>query len=147
MCIRDRSFSELWQLFWQPDFAISIIEAGMWGNTVYNAAINFIQDKSKKTNTLPELTKLVEVALKADLKEAIEVLVEQLQNIAALTKDVHHLMNALPPLVNAIRYGSTRQLDITALEKVINQMVPRICIGLPAACTAIDEEALSLIHI
>lgn len=133
-------FKEIWKLVWKPDFALDIISAGMWGNSVYEAAVNFAKKKSKEIENLPELTQLVEVALKADLKEAIPQLVQQLQNLSALTKDVDKLMMALRPLIYAIRYGSTRKLDVSSLEQVINQIIPRICVLLPNACVGINED-------
>ena len=135
------SFKEIWRLEWIPDFAINIIEAGMWGNTLFVAANNFILSKAAEIKTLPEITKLVESTLHADLPDAIKILVQYLRDLSALTKDVHNLMEALPALVNATRYGSTRQMDIAAIEEVIENIIPRICIGLPNACTAIDEDS------
>jgi Family of unknown function (DUF5682) len=135
------NFSEIWKLKWKPDFAINIIEAGMWGNTVYSATSRFVMHKANEVETLPKLTELVESTLNADLNEIIGELIYYLQDLSALTKDVQHLMDALPALVNAIRYGSTRKLDVASLGEVIDKMIPRICISLPNACVSIDEEA------
>jgi uncharacterized protein DUF5682 len=134
------NFKEIWRLEWVPDFAINIIEAGMWGNTLFVAANNFILSKAEEIKTLPEITKLVESTLHADLPDTIKILVQYLRDLSALTRDVQNLMEALPALVNATRYGSTRQMDIAAIEEVIENIIPRICIGLPNACTAIDED-------
>ncbi|MEM1121701.1 MAG: DUF5682 family protein [Bacteroidota bacterium] len=134
------SFKEEWILEWEPDFAIRIIEAGMWGNTVYEAATNFILDQKNKPTTLASLTQLIEAALKADLQEVIDMLTSELSNQSALTKDIFNLMDALPSLVNVIRYGSSRQVNLAAVTTVIDQIIPRICIGLPNACINIDEE-------
>ena len=134
------SFKEEWSLEWEPDFAIRIIEAGMWGNTVYEAATNYIFENKNKQNTLAGLTELIEAALNADLKEVIIVLTAELTNQSALTKDIFNLMDALPSLVNIIRYGSSRQINLDAVLTVIDQIIPRLCIGLPSATINIDEE-------
>lgn len=134
------SFKEIWKLEWLPDFAIHIIEAGMWGNTVPAAARSFVLSKAEEIKQLPELTKLVEATLNADLPKAIVPLIDHLRNLSALTKDVQHLMDALPALVNTIRYGSTRQMDIAAIEQVVASIVPRICIGFPPAATSVNED-------
>ncbi len=139
------SFKEVWSLEWEPDFAIRIIEAGMWGNTVYEAATNYIFDNKDKQASLAGLTQLIEAALNGDLKEVILALTNELTNQSALTKDIFNLMDALPALVNVIRYGSSRQINLTAVSTVINQMIPRICIGLPNACINVDEETASKI--
>ncbi len=46
----------------------------------------------------------------------------------------------MPYPVSVLRYGSTRQLDVSAVSQVIEQLIPRICIALPNACTGIDED-------
>ncbi|MCH2085219.1 MAG: DUF5682 family protein [Saprospiraceae bacterium] len=134
------SFSESWKLKWQPDFSIAIIEAGMWGNTVEEAATKITQNKVAKIEQLPELTDLVEKALKADLSKAIPALVKQLEDVSILTKDILHLMEALPAMVRMIKYGNTRKTDVRAVEKLVDQITPRICIGLPALTLNIEEE-------
>ncbi|MEO1626596.1 MAG: DUF5682 family protein, partial [Bacteroidota bacterium] len=134
------SFHEHWTLKWQPEFALKIIEAGMWGKTVYEASQEFVRRQIEQMDKLPELSALVDQALKADLKEVIEHLVQALQERSAKTRDIQLLMDALPPLVNALRYGSTRQLDVASMEQVVRQMIPRIIVGLPLAATNIDEE-------
>jgi len=103
-----------------------------------------INDSATAKN-LPELSALIEATLNADLKEAVGDLMQRLKNLFAKTQDTLLLMQALPPLIKAIRYGSTRQLDVAALQKVCDQMIPRICIGLPAACIAIEEEVAQTI--
>ncbi len=133
------SFKEIWSLEWDPDFAIRIIEAGMWGNTVYEAATNYVLANKNKQSTLAGLTQLIEAALNADLAEVIVGLTDELTNQSALTKDIFNLMEAMPSLVNIIRYGSSRQLNLDAVTTVIDQIIPRICIGLPNACINIDE--------
>lgn len=134
------SFSESWKLKWQPDFSIAIIEAGMWGNTVEEAATKITQNKVAKIEQLPELTDLVEKALKADLSKAIPALVKQLEDVSVLTKDILHLMEALPAMVRMIKYGNTRKTDVRAVEKLVDQITPRICIGLPSLALNIEEE-------
>jgi len=134
------SFSESWSLKWKPDFAIKVIEASMYGGTIEEASASFILQKANETESLPKLTPLIELALKGDLAMVMDQLVAKLSHLAALSKDVYNLMDALPPLVNALRYGSTRQLDVEAIHVVVDQIVPRISIGLPAACVNIDDE-------
>ena len=60
---------------------------------------------------------------------------------AALDTDVTHLMAALPALVRAARYGDVRGTDPARLGEVATEMITRICAGLPAAVTSLDETA------
>src|SRR5262249_55083256 len=90
---------------------------------------------------LPALTRLVETVLLADLAEAVPDVVSALESRAALTSDVAHLMAALPPLASTLRYGNVRGTDAAAVRHVVAGLVARICIGLPGACSSLDDDA------
>ncbi|GJM31633.1 MAG: hypothetical protein DHS20C18_06340 [Saprospiraceae bacterium] len=139
------TFKEYWQIQWQPDFIIRIIEAGMWGNTVYDAALANAQQRAPEIERLADMTLLVRDILRADLTEAIDPLMQHLQRLAALTQDVFFLMESLPTLVNIIQYGDARKTNIQALAHLISELIPRICIGLPGICLNIDEEMAEVV--
>ena len=44
------------------------------------------------------------------------------------------------PLAEVLRYGNARQTNAGAIEQLLDQMIPRVCIQLPAACIGIDED-------
>ncbi len=135
------TFHELWRVQWQPELSVALIEAGAWGNTIADAAAAFARAAADKAADLPALTSLINQALLADLPEAIEYLMQRLQNEAALASDIAHLIDALPPLAGALRYGNVRQTDATAMTEVVDGLVARICIGLPPACAALNDDA------
>lgn len=135
------TFHEMWRLLWQPELAVSVIEAGVWGNRISDAATNYARDKATKATELPALTVLVNNALLADLPEAIAFLMERLQSLSAMASDVAHLMDALPTLVNVLRYGNVRRTDASQVEPVVDGLVARISIGLPGACASLNDEA------
>ena len=139
------TFREPWKLHWKPDFAIRIIDAAQWGSTVLEAVTNLVKKESAAVKTLPELTELLEKALNADLKNCILDLVQQLKVMSAMTEDVLILMDALPPLVSIVKYGNVRGTDAKAVQQVIGELIPRICIGLPSACANTDDDATALI--
>ncbi len=135
------TFHELWQIEWKPEFAVSIIEASLWGNTVLEAATNKVNAEAARAAELPTLTSLVEAALLADLAESIPGLMSRVQSLAAASADIPHLMDALPPLINVTRYGNVRQTDTALVRHVVDELITRICVGLPAACSGLDDEA------
>ncbi len=134
-------FKEFWKLKWSPDFTIRIIEMGAWGNTLEDACTAFLMKKTAEVQSLPALTELVRQTLDAHLPQALSPMLQRLEDLAALTADVFDLMNALPPLAMVVRYGNTRGTDTEAVSRVVAHIVPRICIGLPAACLSLDEDA------
>jgi hypothetical protein len=135
------TFKEQWRLQWDPGFSIDIIEKGSWGNTVEEAANKFVIHKSKETNSLLAVSKLLEEALPSELHSAVEVLIQQINNLSAASGDVIQLMEAVPPLVNVARYGNVRNTDSELVSQIVISMIARICIGLPNAVNGIDEEA------
>jgi Family of unknown function (DUF5682) len=135
------TFHEIWQIEWKPEFAVNVIEASLWGNTVLDAATNKINADAENITELPALTKLVESALLADLPNSIPGLMAIIQKAAATSGDISHLMQALPPLTNVLRYGNVRQTHTDMVRQVVDELVARICIGLPSACSTLDDEA------
>jgi hypothetical protein len=137
------TFKEQWQLHWQPELEIALIEAGCWGNTILNAATACANDQAQQARELPQLTTLLETVLLATLPTAVEQVMQQLGVLAALSSDMLHLMAALPPLANIVRYSDVRQTDVTTITQVVTGLMTRICIGLPMACASLDDDAAS----
>lgn len=134
------TFRETWKLRWEPEFEVALIEAAPWGNTVEEAAARFAIDRANRTENLPELTTLIEIVLLAELRDAVGPVMHQLENKAALTSDVNHLMDALPPLATVLRYGDVRQTDTSMIGHILAGLVARVCVGLPPACGALSDE-------
>lgn len=135
------TFHEPWRLRWDPEFALSVIEAGRWGNTVLSAASARATARAQEATSLEAVSELLEHTLRADLGPAIPALVARLETIGADTRDVTHLLAALPPLVQVLRYGNVRRTDTAQVAHVVQQLVPRLCIGLPTACVGLDYDA------
>lgn len=99
--------------------------------------------------SLAELTGLVELCLLADLPDALPDVLAALSARAALDTDLTRLMAALPAMARAHRYGDVRGTSETGLEAVAESMLDRICAGLPAAVTGLDDESAAalVLHI
>ena len=113
----------------------------MWGSTVAAAAVQRARSVAAEATALEVLTGLVERCLLADLSDALPEALAAVRDRAALEGDVTHLMAALPALVRAARYGDVRGTDPGRLSEVAVEMITRICAGLPAALTSLDETA------
>jgi hypothetical protein len=135
------TFHELWRLQWQVEFAVSVIEAGVWGNTVETAAGAAACDRADKAADLPALTELLDGAILADLSQAVDHVLTRLQAQAAVAADVRHLMEALPPLARVARYGDVRGTRANQVLPVLDGLFARIFVGLPGACGSLDDEA------
>lgn len=135
------TFHEVWRLRWVPELTVALIEAGAWGNTIHDAATAFALEQAARTQELPGLTALVEQTLLADLAEAVSGVVTRLQEVAAVSGDVPHAMDALAPLASVLRYGSVRQTDTRLVRTVVDGLITRVAVGLPNACASLSDEA------
>ena len=133
------TFREVWASRWRPEFSVQLVEASVWGTTVESAASARV-DTIRRDGTLPELTRTVGRCLLADLPDALDRLLATLAERAALDADVVHLMEALPPLARARRYGDVRRTDTAALTRVIATLVLRMCAGLSRAVSGLDAD-------
>lgn len=139
------TFHEYWQTQWTPELAISVITASRWGGTVREAAAAKAVALSQEAQLL-ELAELVDALLVADLPEAVEPVARRLEEEAATASDVTQLLAALPPLAATFRYGNVRGTDAGMVGRVLRGLVPRASIGLPGACTGLNDESAAALR-
>ncbi|MBC6995870.1 DUF5682 family protein [Neolewinella lacunae] len=137
------SFREVWLLEWQPEFSLYLIERASYGNTLPLAAGRYAVEKALGLPTVLPLAQLTLDCLRANLPEVVPDLLAALRARAAETNDVASLLAALPALVQTSRYGDTRKTDTSGLVQIIDELLPRLAAGLPAAATNIDDEQAS----
>ncbi len=135
------TFRETWQLAWQPDFAVDLVEAGAYGTTVHSAADAKVRETAAAAGDLATLTGLVEQCLLAGLSSALPPVLRALDDRVAADSDVAHLLAAIPALVRTMRYGDVRGTDVGALWTVTTGLLVRSCAGLPAAVVGLDDDA------
>jgi len=135
------TFHEHWQIQWRVEFAIALIEANIWGNTIEVASAGIVAHRASTTEELPALTELLDAAILAELPSAIDNLLQAIQQRAAISADVRHLMEAMPPLARVARYGDVRQTKTERIVPIINGLFERVIISLPGACSSLDDDA------
>jgi len=135
------TFHEFWRLQWHPEFVVAIIDAARFGSTVAEAATAVAARRAQEAATLAELTALLDIVILADLPSAVADLISLLQARTAVSGDVLQLMGALPALGNVCRYGNVRQTDAALVRRIVDELVARICVGLPSACASLSDEA------
>ncbi len=132
------TFKEGWEIAWEPEFALAIVLASRFGTTVAGAAASAIVTD---LGNLADITGRIEEALAAELDATLPELLSVLDERAAHTADIAHLLDALPALVRAQRYGDVRGTDTSSLGVVAEAILARACAGLPAAASGLSEEA------
>jgi hypothetical protein len=134
------TFRESWTLQWNPEMMIVLIEKGIWGNSVEDAASKFLCHRADETTQIGALSGMIQLAIPAGLFSAIEYLLHKISEEATISADILDLMAAVVPLAEVSRYGNVRQSDLESIAALAEGLLVRICIGLPAACYGQDEE-------
>jgi len=135
------TFKEGWTLAWQPEFAVALVEAGLYGTTVLGAATALVAERAAKAADLGALGALVEQCFLADLPEALSEVVTALAVQTARQQDVVALLETIEPLARTRRYGDVREADTTLVADVLDTVVARASVDLRPGCASLDDDA------
>ena len=133
-------FKERWTLKWRPDYALRVIEASMYGKTVREATTVYVGLRIKKMEGLNGLTILLDQVLKGDLRESVADLLQALGKGAAIQKDLSELMRSVVQLIAIYRYGTNYETDEKAIANLIEEIIPRLCSGMPLFASQLNDD-------
>ena len=144
-CEREHSrsrgtFKEVWELSWSPEMMINLLDKAYLGNTIEDAAQQYISNKVAQTNYVSEVAKVIEQCIPAALYEKITWLLDKINELSSNSSELLDLMEAVPRLVNISRYGDVRKTDLSVLDHIIEQLILKVCIGLGNACYGLDDD-------
>lgn len=135
------TFRENWQLRWEPEFAVRLVENLLYGSTIAEAAAGRLIEAMGKEAELGALASLVRNAMIADLPRATESGIAALETKAALTSDGPSLLGALPPMADILRYGEARAGTVEHLAALMPRIVVQAALALPYAARNLDVPA------
>jgi hypothetical protein len=134
------TFKESWLTEWSPDMMIELIDKAFLGNTLEVAAQSIITTKCAQTKSISEVAGLIQICIPAELFESIDLLLEKIIELSAISSDIVDLMTALPNLVDVSRYGNVRKSDLSILNTIVQQLLVKVFVGLINTCYGLDED-------
>jgi hypothetical protein len=134
------SFRETWELRWEPEAAVRVVELSALGTTVQAAAARRLLERAEPPATLADLVSVLEMALLADLDEVVQPVVALVAAQAAHDHDLSQIIDTLGPLARALRYGDVRGTPAEALRAVFDGVVVRVLAGMVVACRSLAPE-------
>ncbi|MDX3657892.1 DUF5682 family protein [Streptomyces sp. ID05-26A] len=134
------TFAEVWQLRWDPIFAVSVAVAARHGTTVHTAAETVLTQAAKDAQRVADAAATLTKSVGCELPKAVAEARKALDRCAALATDALELLAALPDLARTVRYGSVRGTDPELLRVALHGLLTRGAVGLPIACRGIDDE-------
>lgn len=140
------TFQENWQLQWQPELVIPLIERSAFGATLEEASSQYWVHQAQTHTQVPELARMINSALCANLPRAVSAITARLAEVAAVASDVLQFLGSIPPLVHIVRYGDVRNTDSSQVEQLIEQMLVRVEVGLVGACANLDDDAATSLY-
>jgi hypothetical protein len=135
------TFRENWELRWDPEFAVRLVENLIYGSTIAEAASGRLIEAMQGEPELGDLASLVRNAMIADLTRATHTGIALLEEKAALTSDCQALLAALPPMADILRYGEARAGTVDHLAGLMPRIVVQAALALPYAARNLDAEA------
>lgn len=135
------TFRENWIVFWEPEYAVRLVENLVHGSTIADAAAGRLGEAMAAEPDLGELAGLVRSAMIADLPRATETGIALLERRAALTSDGLTLLTALPPMADILRYGEARSGTTRHLGDLMPRIVVQAALTFPYAARQLDAEA------
>ncbi len=135
------TFHEIWQLRWQPELEVALVDASRWGNAIAAATSARAAHDAAELQELEPLTALLDRVVLCELPDAIAAVLTRLQERAAVSADVAHLAAALPRLAQLARYGSVRGADPAPVLAIFDGLFERVLVGFPGACVSLDADA------
>ncbi|MFN8509300.1 MAG: DUF5682 family protein [Deinococcaceae bacterium] len=135
------TFKEAWTLKWDPEYSIFLIEAERYGQTVVQASTHKANERAKNSKSLTETSSLLQDALLAQLPEVTSHILNSLQRLAAQSHDIVSLMQSLPHMAQALRYGNVRQTDVGLLKDTLMGFLIEICVGFSVALVGLGDDA------
>lgn len=135
------TFKEVWSLQWRPELSVTLVEAGLHGTTVEDAAAGRLGELAREADGLGELAVLIERCLLAELGAALQTVVARVDEQAAHGSDVLALLTSVAPMARTRRYGDVREVDTGRVGEVLRTVVRRASVGLRPACTSLDDDA------
>ena len=140
------TFHESWQLDPSGDIVGHLSLAAHWGATVERAATARLLDSLPSVERPGRLIEILSGILAADLPGTLSPTLARLEALTLHERQIVELMRSLPGLIEIRRYGSIRGHDPALLSAILDSLLARVTLGLPAAAlSASPAEAESIL--
>jgi len=134
------TFRERWNLAWQPEYAVRLVENLVYGSTIELAASNKVSELLSREHELNRLADTVLLCLDAQLDSAADIGLKRLDQRAAHTSDCGEILQSLSPLITINRYGTARDISKAQVEQLILRLATQAAIALPYACRNLNDD-------
>ncbi|MEP3276306.1 MAG: DUF5682 family protein [Stappiaceae bacterium] len=134
------TFREKWVIAWDPEYAVRLVENLVYGPTIAAAAQARLSEQIRQQNRLSDLAQRIRDALVAQLPEVARIGTDRLEVLAAQTDDCATLLGTIPPIVDTLRYGTARAMQLDRMGTLLDRLAVQAGLALPYASRNLDSE-------
>ncbi|MFV0540535.1 MAG: DUF5682 family protein [Aestuariibaculum sp.] len=134
------TFKESWELIWNPEMQIQLIDKAHYGNSVEMAAEAYIREMVHSEKQISVLIGLIENIIPAELFNTMGGLLNKISDESSISSDIQDVMLGLPKLIHISRYGDVRNTDLQQIDYLCHRLFYKIAVSLANACYGLDEE-------
>lgn len=132
------NFKETWELKWLPEYNLALLKAGLYGNTLDEAAVNMVREQIENNN-FGLLGSQIDHVLKCGIPGIFSMVVELISEKIASDTDIDQWYTIFPKLVHFYRNGNVRRIDREQLGKMLEKLYIKVCLYLDLYLGATDE--------
>ena len=134
------NFSESWLLEWSEDNEITLIQAGVYGNTVEEATENLLEEKLQKEQSLANISEWMLKLLLAGMPSLVSKSLNILNDLAFISLDNTQLITLCRQLLLGSKYGNIRKYPSEELLSLLEELLPRVFGIFPSQCFHVNEK-------
>lgn len=135
------NWGEYWNVWWQPETEIEIVEAALLGDSVENAAVFALKERADKSQNIADASAIFQDAFLCGIPKAASYALRVLQRLAVDTAAITEISKTAQNLSYVIRYGDLRKFDAQPIIPLLEQLYLRACLTLEDACNCDDKVA------
>ncbi|OUS69905.1 hypothetical protein B1748_29665 [Paenibacillus sp. MY03] len=139
------NWAEHWVLQWTPEAEIQTVEATLLGETIEVAAGYTLAQKLAACASIAEASSLIRTACLCGMASQLEAGTAALEGLAADSRDVVQLAEAVRQLSVIISYGDVRRMDTAPLIPMLEKLFLRSSLFLLEASACNDEAATEMV--
>lgn len=139
------NWAEHWVLQWTPEAEIQTVEATLLGETIEVAAGYTLAQKLAACASIAEASSLIRTACLCGMASQLEAGTAALEGLAADSRDVVQLAEAVRQLSVIISYGDVRRMDTAPLVPMLEKLFLRSSLFLLEASACNDEAATEMV--
>lgn len=127
-------WKEIWELQWSEICEIELVESTLLGDTIADATLFYLKEKSKEIESIFELSLLFQDSFLCGIDDAMEHILERLNIVVVEQFEVKEISETMQTLSSIIRYGSLRKFDYEKISSLLSVLYLRVCFCLEEAC-------------